>query len=115
MVVARPDVNALQPTIIELNMPHPYCRGRAAFIIIALTGALSLLTGCIGKRPGPWYDAPSKDLDVLRGHYGVDIGDRPVLKRDVTVWMIGPASGYPEWAVRNEDGSIEVVAPRAAR
>jgi hypothetical protein len=96
-------------------MPHPLPRKQTVPVTIAAAGLALFLTGCIGKRPGPWYDAPPQDLDVLRDHYGVKLDDRPVLKRDVAVWMIGPASGYPEWALRNGDGSIEVVAPRASR
>lgn len=70
--------------------------------------------GCFGKHRGPWREATAQDVEVLREHYHVDVGDRTVLRRDVSVWFIGPASGYPEWAVRDADGVVTVVAPRDA-
>jgi hypothetical protein len=70
---------------------------------------LLALGGCFGKHPGPWRAANPEDFEVLRAHYKVETESREVLRRDVSVWFIGPASGYPEWAFRNGDGTIEIV------
>jgi hypothetical protein len=67
------------------------------------------LGGCFGKHPGPWRAANPEDFEVLRAHYKVETESREVLRRDVSVWFIGPASGYPEWEIRNGDGTIEIV------
>lgn len=80
---------------------------------IASPCLLLALGGCFGKHPGPWRAANSEDLEVLRVHYKVETESREVLRRDVSVWFIGPASGYSEWAVRQDDGAIEIVAPKA--
>jgi hypothetical protein len=76
---------------------------------IASPCLLLALGGCFGKHSGPWRAANSEDLEVLRVHYKVETESREVLRRDVSVWFIGPASGYPEWAFRNGDGTIEIV------
>lgn len=83
--------------------------------VILLPCLLLGLGGCFGKHPGPWRPATPQDLEVLREHYKLDTADRDFVRRDVSVWFIGPASGYPEWAVRNKDGTIEIVAPTASR
>ena len=72
---------------------------------------LLAMGGCFGKHPGPWRAATPGDLEVLRDHYKVETENREVLRRDVSIWFIGPASGYPEWGVRNDKGAIEIVAP----
>jgi hypothetical protein len=94
--------------------PHASARGAcarlgSAIAAIGLPLALLALGGCFGKHPGPWREATAQDLEVLRDHYKVDAGNREVVRRDVSVWFIGPASGYPEWGLRNGDGTIEIV------
>jgi hypothetical protein len=86
---------------------------RRTSILTAVASPCLLLAmgGCFGKHPGPWRAAPPEDLEVLRDHYKVETENREVLRRDVSIWFIGPASGYPEWGVKNDEGAIEIVAP----
>ena len=88
---------------------------RRTSILATIASSLLLLAlgGCFGKHPGPWRAAKPEDLEVLRDHYNFETEDREVLRRDVSVWFIGPASGYPEWAIRHDDGVIEIIARRA--
>jgi hypothetical protein len=71
--------------------------------------------GCFGKHPGPWRAASPTDLETLRDHYKIETANRDIVRRDVSVWVIGPASGYPEWGVKREDGSVQIVAPEKSR
>ena len=71
--------------------------------------------GCFGKHPGPWRAASPTDLETLRDHYKIETANRDIVRRDVSVWVIVPASGYPEWGVKREDGSVQIVAPDKSR
>ena len=86
-------------------------RRKSILAAIASSCVLLVMGGCFGKHPGPWRAATPEDLEVLRDHYKVETENRELLRRDVSVWFIGPASGYTEWAVRSDDGEIEIVAP----
>lgn len=85
------------------------------FVSLASCSVFSTLAGCVGKIPGDWRPATPRDLEILHDTYTFDAADREVLRRDVTVWFIGPASGYPEWGVKRADGTVEIVAPPKSR
>jgi hypothetical protein len=89
---------------------------RTTILAVVVSPCLLLaLGGCFGKHPSAWRAAGPDDLERLRDHYKVETEGREVLRRDVSVWFIGPASGYPEWGVKREDGSVEIVAPETSR
>jgi len=66
--------------------------------------------------PGPWRielrlcgQSRANSAATTRGNQAAEAEDSEVVRRDVSVWFIGPASGYPEWVFRNGDGTIEIV------
>jgi hypothetical protein len=83
--------------------------------LIASPCIVLAMGGCFGKHPGPWRAASPEDLETLRDYYKIETANRDVVRRDVSIWFIGPASGYPEWGVKREDGSVEIVAPKSSR